>query len=32
MHSTSEDDQANHPLLRITTLGEFAIERLVRTP
>jgi DNA-binding SARP family transcriptional activator len=29
MHSTSEDDQAKHPLVRITTLGEFALERLI---
>src|SRR6266487_2220015 len=32
MHSTSEDEQTRHPLVRITTLGEFALERLVRTP
>jgi len=31
MDSTSGDDQTRHPLLRITTLGEFALERLVRT-
>ncbi len=31
MYSTSGDDQTRHPLLRITTLGEFALERLVRT-
>ena len=32
MHSTTEDEQTKHPLVRITTLGEFALERLVRTP
>ncbi len=32
MHSTAEHDQTKHPLMRITTLGEFALERLVRTP
>ena len=32
MHSITEDDQTRHPLVRITTLGEFALERLVRTP
>ena len=32
MHSTAEHDPTNHPLVRITTLGEFALERLVRTP
>src|SRR6266566_7326583 len=32
MHSTAEHDQTKHPLVRITTLGEFALERLVRTP
>ncbi len=32
MHSTSGDEQTRHPLVRITTLGEFALERLVRTP
>src|SRR6266702_3728087 len=31
MHSTDEHDQTLHPLMRITTLGEFALERLVRT-
>jgi DNA-binding SARP family transcriptional activator len=31
MHSTDEHDQTMHPLMRITTLGEFALERLVRT-
>src|SRR5260221_4064502 len=30
MHSTDEHDQTIHPLMRITTLGEFALERLVR--
>jgi hypothetical protein len=30
MHSTAEHDQTKHPLVRITTLGEFALERLVR--
>jgi DNA-binding SARP family transcriptional activator len=30
MHSTV--DHTEHPLMRITTLGEFALERLVRTP
>src|SRR5947209_20349378 len=32
MHSTAEHDPTKHPLVRITTLGEFALERLVRTP
>ncbi len=32
MYSTTERDQTTHPLMRITTLGEFALERLVRTP
>src|SRR5712691_9972219 len=32
MHSTDEQDHTKHPLVRITTLGEFALERLVRTP
>lgn len=32
MYSTAEHDHAEHPLVRITTLGEFALERLVRTP
>src|SRR5260370_26565153 len=31
MHSTSEDDQTKHPLVRITTVGEFVLERLVRS-
>jgi DNA-binding SARP family transcriptional activator len=31
VHSTDEHDQTIHPLMRITTLGEFALERLVRT-
>jgi len=31
MYSTAEHDQAKHPLMRITTLGEFALERLVPT-
>jgi DNA-binding SARP family transcriptional activator len=29
MHSAFEGDQAKHPLVRITTLGEFALERLI---
>src|SRR5437588_12098389 len=32
MHSTAEHDPTKHPLVRITTLGEFVLERLVRTP
>jgi len=32
MYSTAEYDHTEHLLLRITTLGEFALERLVRTP
>src|SRR5712691_2979272 len=32
MYSTAEHDPTKHPLVRITTLGEFALERLVRTP
>ena len=32
MHSRAEYDQTEPPLMRITTLGEFALERLVRTP
>jgi DNA-binding SARP family transcriptional activator len=32
MYSTAEHDHAEHPLVRIITLGEFALERLVRTP
>jgi DNA-binding SARP family transcriptional activator len=32
MHSTAEHDHTKHPLMRITTLGEFALERLVRAP
>jgi DNA-binding SARP family transcriptional activator len=32
MHSITEDEQTRNPLVRITTLGEFALERLVRTP
>ena len=32
MHSRAEHDPTKHPLVRITTLGEFVIERLVRTP
>jgi DNA-binding SARP family transcriptional activator len=32
VHSTDEHDHTIHPLMRITTLGEFALERLVRTP
>src|SRR3989449_450214 len=30
MHSTVEQDHAEYALMRITTLGEFALERLVR--
>jgi DNA-binding SARP family transcriptional activator len=29
MHSATEDDQTRHPLVRIITLGEFALERLI---
>ena len=32
MYNTAEYDRTKHPLMRITTLGEFALERLVRTP
>ena len=32
MHSTDEHDPTKHPPMRITTLGEFALERLVRIP
>jgi DNA-binding SARP family transcriptional activator len=32
MQSTAEHDSTKHPLVRITMLGEFAIERLVGTP
>src|SRR5258708_9055164 len=32
MHNTYEHDPTKHPLMRITTLGEFALERFVRTP
>jgi DNA-binding SARP family transcriptional activator len=32
MHSTAEHDPTKHPLVRITMLGEFALERFVRTP
>jgi DNA-binding SARP family transcriptional activator len=32
MNGAFEDDQVKHPLVRITTLGEFALERLVRAP
>ena len=32
MYSTAEHDQEEHPLMRIITLGDFALERLVRTP
>jgi DNA-binding SARP family transcriptional activator len=32
MHSAAEHDSTKHPLVRITTLREFALERLVRTP
>ncbi len=31
MHSAFEGDQAKQPLVRITTLGEFALERLRHT-
>src|SRR5437667_4812280 len=32
MYNTTEYDHTEPPLMRITTLGEFALERLVRTP
>ncbi len=32
MHSTGEHDLTEQPLMRIITLGEFALERLVRSP
>jgi len=32
MHNTAEHDPTKHPLVRITMLGEFVLERLVRTP
>jgi DNA-binding SARP family transcriptional activator len=32
MHSITEDEQTRLPLVQITTLGEFTLERLVRTP
>src|SRR5437763_3319097 len=32
VYSRAEYDQTEPPLMRITTLGEFALERLVRTP
>ncbi len=32
MYNTAEYDHTEHPPMRITTLGEFALERLVRTP
>jgi DNA-binding SARP family transcriptional activator len=32
MHSATERDPSNHPLVRITSLGEFVLERLVPTP
>ena len=32
MHTTFEQEQAQYPLVRITTLGEFALERLMRAP
>jgi len=32
MQGATEDDQTRHPLVRITTLGEFSLERLVRMP
>ncbi len=30
MHEAGEDNRTEHPLVRITTMGEFALERLVR--
>ena len=32
MDNTAEYDRTQHPLMRISTLGEFALERLVRPP
>jgi DNA-binding SARP family transcriptional activator len=32
MHSTAGDDQTRHPLVRVTTLGEFALERTEGEP
>jgi DNA-binding SARP family transcriptional activator len=32
MHNTFEQEHAQYPLVRITTLGEFALERLIRAP
>lgn len=32
MYSATEHDPIKHPLMRITTLGEFALERLVPAP
>jgi DNA-binding SARP family transcriptional activator len=32
MHSTAEHDPTQHPLVQITTLGEFALARLVPAP
>ncbi len=32
MHDIDEHNRAEHPLMRIITLGEFALERLVPTP
>src|SRR5258708_28087866 len=32
MRSTVEHDSKEHPLMRVITLGEFALERLVPTP
>jgi DNA-binding SARP family transcriptional activator len=32
MYSTVEQDHAKYALMRITTMGEFALERLVRAP
>src|SRR5437764_13749489 len=32
MHSTAEHDPPNHPLVRITTPGDFVLGRLVRPP
>src|SRR5258708_14432386 len=32
MRGTVEHDSMEHPLMRVITLGEFALERLVRTP
>ncbi len=32
MHTRAEHDPTKHPLVRITTLGEFALERIVPAP